>query len=28
VLIAWISGAVRDFEELPADHHGQPDTHR
>ena len=27
VLIAWIRGAVTEFEELPADHHGQPDTH-
>jgi hypothetical protein len=27
VLFAWIRGAVREFEELPADHHGQPDTH-
>ena len=27
VLVAWIRGAVREFEELPADHHGQPDTH-
>ena len=26
VLFAWIRGAVREFEELPADHHGQPDT--
>jgi hypothetical protein len=26
VLVAWIRGAVREFEELPADHHGQPDT--
>ena len=27
VLIAWIRGAAREFDELPADHHGQPDTH-
>ena len=27
VLFAWIRGAVTEFEELPADHHGQPDTH-
>ena len=27
VLFAWIRGAVREFDELPADHHGQPDTH-
>jgi hypothetical protein len=26
VAIAWIRGAVREFDELPADHHGQPDT--
>ena len=26
VLFAWIRGAGREFEELPADHHGQPDT--
>ena len=27
VLVAWIRDAVSEFEELPADHHGQPDTH-
>jgi hypothetical protein len=27
VLAGWIAGAVREFDELPADHHGQPDTH-
>ena len=26
VIVVWIRGAVREFEELPADHHGQPDT--
>ena len=26
VLVAWIRGAVTEFDELPADHHGQPDT--
>ncbi len=26
VLFVWIRGAVTEFEELPADHHGQPDT--
>jgi hypothetical protein len=27
VLALWIRDAVTEFEELPADHHGQPDTH-
>ena len=27
VLIAWIRGAVTEFDELPAAHHGQPDPH-
>ena len=27
VIVAWIRGATTEFDELPADHHGQPDTH-
>ena len=27
VLVVWIRGAMTEFDELPADHHGQPDTH-
>ena len=26
VLMVWIRDATREFDELPADHHGQPDT--